>query len=300
MNVWIRRGLISAAVLVAVAAGAVLVGLQLGERKANRRIEVAVKPVPIPTDAPALERGRYLFTSRGCAECHGANGAGRTFADDPKAGVKIAGANITRGGAGSVTSNYQPVDWVRSIRHGVSPTGRPLRVMPSEDYNRFTDADVGALIAYALSLPPAPGGPAVTQLPLPARVLYGFGQISDPVDRIDHLLPPQEPVAEGVTVAHGQYVANLCLGCHGAKLEGGRIPGAPPDWPAAARLAPGADNVMTTRYADADAFLKMLKTGRSPEGRPLAVMPFDSLQHMSDVDARALHLYLKSLKASGG
>jgi mono/diheme cytochrome c family protein len=216
------------------------------------------------------------------------------MAPTAQAGVKIAGANITRGGAGSVTSAYQPVDWVRTIRHGVSPTGRPLRVMPSEDYNRFTDADVGALIAYVLSLPPAPGGPAVVQLPLPARVLYGFGQISDPVDRIDHSLPAQQPVAEGVTVAHGQYVANLCLGCHGAKLEGGKIPGAPPDWPAAARLAPGEGSAMA-RYADADAFLKMLRSGQSPEGRALAVMPFESLKNLSDVDARALHLYLRSL-----
>lgn len=295
MRVWIRRGLWVAFALVLIAAALVFAGLQLGERRAARRIEVAVQPVPIPTDAVALERGRYLFTSRGCAECHGANGAGRAFADDPKAGVKIAGANITRGGAGSVTTAYQPVDWVRAIRHGLNPEGRPLKVMPSEDYNRFTDADVGAVIAYVLSLPPAAGGPAVVQLPLPARVMYGFGQIPDPADRIDHKLPPQQPVAEGVTVEHGQYVANLCLGCHGAKLEGGRIPGAPPDWPAAARLAPGQGSVMATEYADAEVFLKMLKSGQDPDGRRLAVMPFDSLQHMSEVDARALHLYLRSL-----
>jgi mono/diheme cytochrome c family protein len=297
MRVWIRRGLWTLLCLALLAAALVFVGLQLGERRAARQIQVAVQPVPIPTDAAALERGRYLFMSRGCAECHGANGAGRTFADDAKAGLKIAGANLTRGGAGSVTTAYQPVDWVRAIRHGLDPKGRPLQIMPSEDYNRFTDADLGAVIAYVLSLPPAAGGPAVARLPLPARVLYGFGQIPNAVDRIDHTLPPQQPVAEGVNVAHGQYVANLCLGCHGEKLEGGKIPGGPPDWPAAARLVPGDGNVMATRYAEADAFLKMLQTGKSPDGRALAVMPFDSLKHMSEVDARALHLYLKSLTA---
>ncbi|HVK32333.1 MAG TPA: cytochrome c [Burkholderiaceae bacterium] len=297
MRVWIRRGLWTVLCLALLAAALVFVGLQLGERRAARQIQVAVQPVPIPTDAAALERGRYLFMSRGCAECHGANGAGRTFADDAKAGLKIAGANLTRGGAGSVTTAYQPVDWVRAIRHGLDPKGRPLQIMPSEDYNRFTDADLGAVIAYVLSLPPAAGGPAVARLPLPARVLYGFGQIPNAVDRIDHTLPPQQPVAEGVNVAHGQYVANLCLGCHGEKLEGGKIPGGPPDWPAAARLVPGDGNVMATRYAEADAFLKMLQTGKSPDGRALAVMPFDSLKHMSEVDARALHLYLKSLTA---
>jgi mono/diheme cytochrome c family protein len=167
--------------------------------------------------------------------------------------------------------------------------------MPSEDYNRFTDADVGAVIAYAQSLPPASGGPAVVMLPLPARVLYGFGQIPDAVDRIDHALPPQQPVAEGVTLEHGRYVANLCQGCHGTRFEGGKIPGGPPDWPAAARLAPGEGSVMTTRYADADAFVKMLRTGKRADGSPVAVMPFESLRKISDTDARALHLYLKSL-----
>ena len=297
MRVWIRRGLWTLLCLALLAAALVFVGLQLGERRAARQIQVAVQPVPIPTDAAALERGRYLFMSRGCAECHGANGAGRTFADDAKAGLKIAGANLTRGGAGSVTTAYQPVDWVRAIRHGLDPQGRPLQIMPSEDYNRFTDADLGAVIAYVLSLPPAAGGPAVARLPLPARVLYGFGQIPTAVDRLDHTLPPQQPVAEGVNVAPGQDVANLCLGCHGEKLEGGKIPGGPPDWPAAARLVPGDGNVMATRYAEADAFLKMLQTGKSPDGRALAVMPVDSLKHMSEVDARALHLYLKSLTA---
>jgi mono/diheme cytochrome c family protein len=226
--VWIRRGLWAVLVLLVLAAALAFLGLQLGERRAARRIEVAVQPVPIPSDAAALERGRYLYTSRGCAECHGANGAGRAFVDDPKAGVKIAGANITKGGTGSATTAYQPVDWVRSIRHGVNPAGRALRVMPSEDYNRFTDADAGALIAYVLSLPPAAGGPAAVRMPLPARVLYGFGQIPDAADRIDHRLPPQQPVPEGVTLGHGRYVANLCQGCHGDKFEGGKIPGAPP------------------------------------------------------------------------
>ena len=34
---------------------------------------------------------------------------------------------------------------------------------------------------------------------LPARVLYGFGAIPDAASRIDHNLPPQKPVAEGVS-----------------------------------------------------------------------------------------------------
>jgi mono/diheme cytochrome c family protein len=293
MKRWIVRGLMAALALVVALAALVLAGLQLGERKAQRRIDVAAQAVAIPTDAAALERGRYLFASRGCAECHGANGAGRVFVEDGS-GLKLAGANITRG-QGSVVSAYQPADWVRTLRHGVKPDGHPVRVMPSEDYNRLTDADLGAVIAYVQSLPPAVGNPAVIALPLPARVLYGFGQIPDAADKIDHGLPPQQPVSEGVTVEHGRYVANMCLGCHGAGLEGGRIAGGPPDWPPAARLAPGEGSVIAARYADADGFVKMLRSGRRADGSAIAVMPFEALAKLSDVDARALHLYLTSL-----
>ena len=293
MNRWMLRGLVALVLIVVLLAGLVGAGLQLGHDRAQRRIDVKVQPVAVPTDAASIERGRYLFASRGCAECHGANGAGRVFAEQGGS-LRLAGPNLTRG-PGGVTAAYGNVDWVRTIRHGVKPDGRPLRVMPSEDYNRMTDTDLGALLAYVQSLPPARGQGATLTLPLPARVLYGFGQIPDAADRIDHKLPPQQPVAEGVTLEHGRYVANLCLGCHGEKLEGGKIPGGPPDWPAAARLAPGAGSAMP-RYAGADAFLAMLKSGKSPEGRAVAVMPFETLKHMSETDARALHLYLTSLK----
>jgi mono/diheme cytochrome c family protein len=289
MNVWLRRGLIIVAGLLVLAGAAVALGLALGERRMNRQIPVAVQAVPIPIDAASIERGRYLYASRGCAECHGADGAGRRFVD--AGSVRLAGPAIARG---SVTQGYQVVDWVRTIRHGVKPDGRPLRVMPSEDYNRFTDADVGAIVAYAQSLAPVAPRPAEIVLPLPARLLYGYGAIPEAAEHIDHRAAPQQPVAEGVSVEHGRYVANLCLGCHGANLEGGKRPGTPPDWPPAARLVAGPGNVMADRYADAQAFVAMLKTGKRPDGSAVGFMPFETLRELSDTDARALHLYLRS------
>jgi len=256
-------------------------------------VDIKVQPVPGATGDQALARGKYLYASRGCVDCHGANGAGRTFVDDGS--LRIAGPNITTG-PGGVVAAYQPVDWVRAIRHGVSPQGRALMVMPSEDYNRFTNDDMAALVAYITTLPPVAGQAAVVDLPLPVRALYGFGLIKDAAAKIDHALPPPQPVAEGVTVAHGAYVANMCIGCHGAKLAGGKIPGGPPDWPAAANLTPGAGSVMPL-YPDADSMIRMFRTGKRPDGAPVKVMPFESLREMSETDLRALHLYLKGLPA---
>jgi mono/diheme cytochrome c family protein len=278
--------------LAVLAVALVFLGLQLGERRMARRVEVPVQPVALASDAAGLERGRYLFASRGCVDCHGANGAGKVFVEDGK-GLLLKGPNITAG-AGGVTARYGPQDWVRTIRHGVAPDGRPLMIMPSEDYNRLTDVDLGALVGYVKSLPPAAGTGAEIRLPLPARVLYGYGAIQDAAAKIDHRLPPATPVAEGVNLQHGAYVANMCLGCHGSKLTGGRIPGGPPDWPPAANLTPAPGSAMA-RYPDPESLMRMFKTGLRPDGSRIQVMPFESLRQLSETDARALHLYLRSL-----
>lgn len=292
MKRWIKWGAwFLAAGLLLVVAAAVL-GTQLGERKRMRHVDVSVQAVAVPDDPASLERGRYLFLSRGCTECHGVNGGGREFINDPN-GLRVAGPNITPSG---VVAGYQVVDWVRTIRQGVKPDGRPVFIMPSEEFNRFTDADVGALIAYLKSLPPLPGGAAVVELPLPVKILYGVGVIPDAAGTIDHSLPPQQPIPAGVTAAYGAYVANMCMGCHGAGLSGGRIPGSPPSWPAAANLTPGEGSVMG-RYPDAAHFIAMLRSGKRPDGSAIAVMPFESMGQLDDTDAQAVYAYLKTLPA---
>ncbi|OOG42253.1 c-type cytochrome [Polaromonas sp. A23] len=294
MNRWIKWTVGGGAALVVLAIGTVVVGTTLAENKGQRLVSVNVRPVTFPSDAQSLERGKYLFSSRGCVDCHGANGGGREFVNDGR-GLRLAGPNITPG-EGKVVARYAPEDWVRALRHGVKPDGRPLFVMPSEDYNRFTDADLGALVSYVRSLPPLPGGAAVLELSLPVKLMYGFGAIEDAAQKIDHSLPPATAVAEGVTVAHGAYVANMCISCHGPGLSGGKIPGTPPDWAPAANLTPGEGNAMA-RYKDAGAFVAMLRGGKRPDGTPVTVMPFESLREINDVDAQALYVYLKTVPA---
>jgi len=292
MKTWIKRTLIGTVALVGVAAVAVFGMATLGDRKLERKVEVDVAAVPLVGDPASVERGGYLYRSRGCGDCHGLDGAGKVVVED--GAMLIRAPNLT-GGPGGVTGAYKPVDWVRSIRHGIRPNGRPLLVMPSEEYNRLTDADLAAVVAYIRQLPPKSGEGATIRLPLPVRVLYGAGLFKDASEKIDHRLPPAQPVAEGVTTAHGAYVANGCTGCHRADLSGGKIAGAPPEWPAAARLAPGEGSVMS-RYPDAAAFAAMLKTGKRPDGSAVStVMPFVSLRELNDVDVRALYLHLTTM-----
>ncbi|MBZ2206732.1 cytochrome c [Massilia soli] len=292
MKTWIKSVAAAIAALVLLGVAGLVLGVVLGERKMARLITVPVSKVDLRTDAAHLENGRYLFSTRGCADCHGANGAGKEVVAE--AGTLVISPNITRG-AGSATAHYATIDWVRTLRHGVKPDGTPVMVMPSEDYNRLTDDDTSAIISYARQLPPVDGQGAVIELPWLYKVQYGFGMIRDAAEKIDHALAPATPHVVAASVVHGAYVANSCISCHGANLSGGKIPGSPPDWPHAANLTPGKGSVMP-RYATADAFKAMLRSGRRPDGSAVSpIMPFASLGEMTDVDVDALHAYLSSL-----
>ncbi len=290
---WLRWAGYGLLVFIALAATAIAALVGYGHLKASRKLEIRLEAVAARSDAAAVERGGYLFRSRGCTDCHGSDGTGRTFVDDGK-GLRLHAPNITPAPS-SATAGYRMEDWDRSIRHGVAPGGRPLMIMPSEDYNRLTNDDFAALVAYLRQMPAAEGDLAQISLPLPVRALYGAGFIQDAAQKIDHTLAPAAPVPEAVSATHGAYVANACIGCHGTGLAGGRIPGAPPDWPAAANLTPGAGTALAN-YADAKAFVAMMRSGVRPDGSAVStVMPFGSLKAMSDVDLEALFLHLKSL-----
>lgn len=299
MNKWMKRTSIALGVLAAAGLAAVLAGHALGERKMQRVIRVAVQPVAVTPTPAALAQGRYLFSTRGCADCHGASGAGKEVIRS--GAMLVVSPNITTGG-NSAVSGYTNADWVRTLRHGVKPDGTPIMIMPSEDYSRLTDEDVAAIIAWVGQLPPVKGRQRVVQLPYMVKVMYGFGAVRDAAEIIDHSLPPETPVKTEVSVAHGAYVAHSCVGCHGATLSGGRIPGAPAEWPAPANLTPGEGSAMV-RYASPEAFMQMLRTGKRPDGSAIStVMPFGSLRQMSDTDVRALHSYLRTLppRPAGG
>lgn len=292
MKTWIRRSIATAVGIAVLGAAGLALGAYLGDRKSMRRVDVAVAPVAIPADAASVERGRYLYATRGCTDCHGTDGAGRAFIDD---GGLYAKAPHISPGPGSVVASYRAEDWVRTIRHGVKPDGRPLFIMPSEDYNRLSDVDLGALIGYLKQMAPAQGGPLVARIPPLVKTLYAAGVIRDAAEKIDHALPPAAPVVEDGSATQGAYVANGCIGCHGPRLSGGKIPGGPPAWPPAANLTPGEGSALA-RYAGVDAFAAMLRTGKRPDGSAVSpVMPFGSLREMNDTEIKALYAHLKRL-----
>lgn len=291
----IKIVLLSVAGLIVLAAAAAGVVSRLSDRKLHRIVQLPPMQVTFATADGQLEHGEYLFKTRGCMDCHGADGAGHVVIDDKKSGLFVRSPNITSGGA-SPTRAYTDTDWVRTLRHGVKPSGQPLLIMPSEDYARMTDEDVGALVAYVRGLPPATMGAAgFSEFPLPIKAAYLFGAIKDAAEKIDHAAPPPQSVADNL-LARGEYIAQGCAGCHGQHFSGGKIPGTPPAWPPAANLTSAPDGAMS-RYSSAEQFKSMFRTGKRPDGSAVSeVMPFKALAYMNDSEIDALFAFLKTLE----
>jgi mono/diheme cytochrome c family protein len=87
----------------------------------------------------------------------------------------------------------------------------------------------------------------------------------------------------------------MCIGCHGENLAGGKIPGAPPEWPPASNLTPGEGSTLA-RYDSGEKLRALFRSGKRPDGSAVStVMPFASLKVFNDTDVDALYAYLKTL-----
>jgi mono/diheme cytochrome c family protein len=289
---WLGIGL---AALVGLIIIAVVLVVVVSNRRVNATYDIAIEPVEIPSDEDALTWGEHVAIVRGCTDCHTKNLAGGTLIDEPAIG-QINPANLTPG-AGGIGGSYTDTDWVRAIRHGVGPDGKPLIFMPSQEFYFLSDEDLGALIAYLKTVPPIDNQPpAITIGPL-GRVLFLAGQLDlVPAEKIDHKATRPVGADPGVTVAYGEYMAVGCVGCHGPGFSGGPIPGVPPDWPPAANLTPGGNPANWSQ----EEFVNTLRSGLTPEGELLdpQYMPWPTYSQMTDDELKAIWLYLQSLPAT--
>jgi mono/diheme cytochrome c family protein len=287
-------------VLVIIVVVAVFIGAiwTLTEQRFAATYDIAVTAVELPTDPADLEEGRRLSVTRGCVDCHDKDLGGRAVVDDPAIGVLYA-ANLTSG-EGGIAPGFTDADWVRAIRHGVSPEGRPLVLMPSQEYYPLSDRDLGRLIAYLKSVPPVDRPEQDIAVGPVARVLMTVGEFPLlAAERIDHAAPRSEAPEPGETAAYGAYVAAGCSGCHREDFAGGPIAGGPPDWPPAANLTPHPTAGLGGWSED--DFIKAMREGVRPDGSDLnPAMPWPLFTEMTDVELKALWLFLRSVPPSEG
>ena len=259
----------------------------------NRTYEVQIEAVEIPTDQASIVYGEHVSAIRSCMACHGDDLAGQIEFEDPTVG-RIANANLTSG-EGGVGAAYRDEDWVRAIRHGLTPDGKPILIMPAHTMFPMSDEDLGAVIAYVKSIPPVDKERLPVALSLLPRLMYLAGQMDFlvPAELIDHDGPRPAAPERGLTAEYGEYLAGLCTLCHGPGFSGGPIPGTPPSDPPASNLTPAGRLQNWTL----EQFITAMRTGETPGGPQLRdqYMPYSIFVDMTDEELEAIWLYLGSL-----
>lgn len=271
-----------------------LVGIySVSSYRLHKKHIVHVPPLAVAVDASLIERGRHIVETRACADCHGKDFGGSKVIDDPLAG-EFNAPNLTHG-EGGIPADFTDTDYVRAIRHGLARDGRSLVLMPSAEYTSMSDEDTAGVVAYLKALPPVnrPRG-KVSPGPL-IRALLLAGQVKLAAEEIDHNSTRVVSIAPGITPEYGKYLAAGCTGCHGSNFSGGKIAGAPPDWPSAANLTPHASSRVSSW--NEDQFIAALRTRKRPDGSELNPIMPAAFSAMTDVEVKALWSYIKTLPA---
>ena len=284
------RWLLAAVLVITLLLGALFsVGYFHYRQAAGTQYAVNDPPLSLPDDSDAMARGAHLFITRGCGDCHSADGGGAELMDAGPV-ARVVAANITP--RALAARGYSADKIAAAIRHGVGADGRPLFFMPAGDWHNMSDQDVAALVAYLGSLPDQPRDPGQSELRPLGWVLNMFGQFpAYPAAAIDHSPRPRSAPEAKADAAYGAYLVETCKGCHGADLRGGLVhaPGTPPS----------SD---LTRLGQAgwkrDDFIRAMREGRRPDGRELdPFMPWRSMGQMSELELRALWAHLQTLSA---
>jgi mono/diheme cytochrome c family protein len=241
----------------------------------------------------AVARGEYLVKTRvGCHGCHAPDMGGKVLIDQTLVGYWAA-PNITSG-AGSVTPQFTAADWDRAIRHGIRHTGQSSS-MPSLEFANLSDHELSDIVAYVQSRPAVDR----TQKPIGIGPLFSF-VVAFNADillafAIDHNKPHAvEPPVEAASVELGQHIAQVCKGCHGGNLSGGKVAG-DPNMPVVANITMHETGLKGWTEAD---FIRSLREGKRKDGSDIRPqMPWRAYGQMNDVELKALWVYLQTVPA---
>lgn len=257
--------------------------------------------------AALVERGDYLVNGiLACGNCHTPRNPDNSFVEgmhlaggfefDEMPAFRAYGRNITpdiETGIGTWTD----AEIARAIREGITPEGEIGPPMPIFTYNRMSDADVAAVVAYLRSIP-------AVRNELPEAVYNIPKPLPGPAAGL-----PAPPVTD--TVAYGGYLVNAmghCFECHTPVLPDGT--------PDMTRIGAGGFPMQDTplgmiRSANItaddetglggwtdDEIRRALTEGISRNGEQLfPIMPYSFFHTMTAEDIDALIAYLRTVPA---
>ena len=295
--------------------GLLILGILLLLALAGALALVLLRPGTLPASGPKPEltretvqitRGEYLARAGDCVACHTApNGpafaGGRAMAT-PFGNLYVP--NITPDDETGI-GHWSADEFYRMLHTGVSRDGTLLYpAMPFASYTKVTRADSDAMFAYLMSVAPVSqkNRPHELRFPFNNRdLLIGWRTLYFKEGEY------QRDPAKSAEWNRGAYLVQglgHCAMCHTAinalggsseskAFEGGMIPNQ--NW--------YAPSLTSNREAglgnwDIQDIADLLQVGVSHRGTvygPMAEVVYNSLQYLSDEDARAMAVYLKAL-----
>ncbi len=262
-------------------------------------------PIPFPlrderiagvdVDALALSeaaaRGKHLIESRvGCTGCHGKDFGGGVIIDAPILGRWVA-PNLTTG-QGSVTREYTASDWDHAVRHGLRRGGRSSS-MPSIEFANLSDHELSDIVACISSMPPVDRDLGRVKFGPVFSFVMAFDSSALVAFKIDHeKAHAVEPPDSAPTAEYGEHLVQVCRGCHGANLTGGKIQG-DPNMPIVANLTPHKTGLRDWTEAD---FIRAMREGKRKGGSAISeYMPWKAYGQMGEAELRAIYAYLRTV-----
>ncbi len=167
-------------------------------------------------DAAQVEaHGERLSNVLGCRGCHKPNLEGALFNEDMPEMGKLYASNLTR-----VVPTMSDAQLEALMRNGAHPTRGEMWIMPSEVFQRLSDADMKALIAHLRTIKPSgePTPPPVLS-DLSRKAIAG-GQLKPTAAYVAEFRAKALPDL-GERHRWGRYLTETtCAECHGADLTG--------------------------------------------------------------------------------
>jgi mono/diheme cytochrome c family protein len=255
-------------------------------------------------DSALVERGAYLALAGNCAGCHSARG-GEPYAGGraiPTPFGTVFASNLTPDAETGLGRWSSDAFW-RAMHHGQSRDGRLLvPAFPYDSYTQISREDSDALYAYLGSLPAVSQDNRPHALRWPYNTQFALATWRTLYFEPRAFAPDTTQSAEWNRGAYLVRGLGHCAACHSARdalggpagdLAGGRLP--QPAW-----LAPSlrAESEAGVQHWDTARTVELLQrgttTGASVMG-PMAEVVFESTQHLSTADLRAMALYLQAL-----
>ncbi|HEX4507548.1 MAG TPA: c-type cytochrome [Alphaproteobacteria bacterium] len=268
----------------------------------------ALWAIPALAAPPAdqIKQGEYLVRAGDCVACHTDPG-GKEMAGGramPTPFGTLYSTNITpdpEAGIGKWTAD----DFYNVLHNGRSPDGGLLYpAMPFPEYTKVTRADSDAMFAYLKSVPPVRQPNKENQLSFPynnRQLVFGWRTL---FFNEGEYKPDPKKSTEWNRGAYLVQGLGHCTMCHTAinalggnsqskEFQGGLIP--MQNW-----YAPSLTSNKEAGLGDwsIEDIAGLLRDGISKRGvvyGPMAEVTYDSLQYMTEADARAMAVYLKSL-----